>query len=142
MKKQLPALIASILMTGLIALVMFVTSANALFNPNSVAPANSPSANTGTTTDAAASADQAQIQQLQDRINEYAQREQQYQQREQQYQQREQQYQQSLANDQTEVQQAERQMQQIQQLLAALQDRGLIRIQDNGTILITGRGGD
>jgi peptidoglycan hydrolase CwlO-like protein len=131
MKKQLPALIAAALMTIFIALVMVVTGANALFNTNSVDPSNSPAANTSAAVDTSVSA--AQIQQLQDRINEYVQREQQYQQREQQLQQ-------TIQNNQQEVQQATEQLQQIQQLLAALQERGLIRIQRNGTILITGRG--
>ena len=140
MKKQLPALIAAVLMTGFIALAMVVTSANALLNKNGVDPANSPSTSTVATTDPVSSADQAQIQQLQNRINEYAQREQQYQQREQQYQQTVQQYQQTLANDQQQIQQAAMQVQQIQQLLAALQQRGLIRIQPDGTILIAGGG--
>jgi peptidoglycan hydrolase CwlO-like protein len=133
MKKQLPALIAAVLMTVFIALVMVVTSANALLNKNAVDPSNS--ASTSAATEAASNASQAQIKQLQDRINEYAQREQQYQQREQQAQQ-------TISNDQQQLQQAALQVQQIQQLLSALQDRGLIRIQNNGTILITGRGGD
>jgi peptidoglycan hydrolase CwlO-like protein len=133
MKKQLPALIAAILMTGFIALVMFVTSANALFNTNSVDPSNSPAANVSVAADTSSSA--AQIQQLQDRINEYAQREQQYQQREKQLQQ-------TIQDNQQQVQQAESQIQQIQQLLSALQERGLILIQRNGTILITGQGGN
>jgi TolA-binding protein len=134
MKKQLPALIAAILMTGFIALTMVVTSANALLNKNAVDPSNSSSATTVTAADSASSVDQAQIQQLQDRINQYAQREQQYQQREQQYQQ-------TISNNQQQVQQAALQVQQIQQLLAALQQRGLIRIQRDGTIVISG-GGD
>jgi TolA-binding protein len=135
MKKQLPALVAAILMTAFIALAMIVTSANALMNKNTVDPSNSASASTSAATDSIPSANQAQIKQLQDRINVYAQREQQYQQREQQYQQK-------LQDNQLRVQQAAAQLQQIQQLLSALQDRGLIRIQNNGTILITGRAGN
>jgi len=133
MKKQLPALIAAILMTSIIALVMVVTSANALFNTNSVDPSNSQTTNVSAPADSNSNA--AQIQQLQDRINEYAQREQQYQQREQQLQQ-------TIQSDQQQVQEAASEIQQIQQLLAALQQRGLISIQRNGTILITGQGGN
>ena len=135
MKKQLPALVAAILMTAFIALAMVVTSANALLNKNAVDPLNSAAASTGTSIDSVSNASQAQIKQLQDRINEYAQREQQYQQREQQYQQ-------TLASDQLQLQQAAVQLQQIQQLLSALQDRGLIQITNNGTILITGQTGN
>ncbi len=135
MKKQLPALVAAILMTAFIALIMVVTSANALLNKNGVDPSNSASVGTSTSTDSVSSTSQAQIKQLQDRINEYAQREQQYQQREQQYQQ-------TIGSDQLQLQQAAVQFQQIQQLLSALQDRGLIRIQNNGTILITGQAGN
>ncbi len=131
MKKQLPALLAAFLMTGFISLVMFVTSANALFNKNSVDPANSASS-TSITSASVSGADQAQIKQLQDRINEYAQREQQYQQREQQYQQ-------TLQSDQQQLAQAAAQIQQFQQFLFALQDRGLIIIQNNGTVLITAK---
>lgn len=125
MKKQLPALLAAFLITGFITLVMFVTGANALLNKNSVDPASS-----GASTSSASSVEQAQIKQLQDRINEYALREQQYQQREQQYRQ-------TLQSNQLQLQQAASQVQQIQQLLSALQARGLIQIQNNGTILIT-----
>jgi ABC-type transport system involved in cytochrome bd biosynthesis fused ATPase/permease subunit len=129
MKKQLPALLAALLMTGFISLVMVVTSANALLNKNTVDPANSVSSAANTSA-AVTSADQAQIKQLQDRINEYAQREQQFQQREQQYQQ-------MLQSDQQQLEQSTAQTQQFQQFLLALQQRGLIRIQNNGTVLIT-----
>jgi hypothetical protein len=129
MKKQLPALIAAFLMTGFITLVMVVTSANALLNQNAVDPSSSAStvsAASASTT----SLDQAQIQQLQDRIKEYTQREQQYQQRELQYQQ-------ELQASQTKLSEATVQVQQFQQFLLALQERGLIRIQENGSVLIT-----
>lgn len=114
MKKQLPALLTALLMTGFITLVMVVTSANALFSQG--APA---SANSATTSNL----DQAQIQQLQARINEYAQREQQLQQQ--------------LQSSQTQLSQATNQAEQLQQVLMALEARGLIQIQNNGRILIT-----
>jgi predicted transcriptional regulator len=132
MKKQLPALLAAILMTGIIALVMVVTSANALFNKD-VVDASSSTANTPKTAAVSSSAvDQAKIQQLQARIDEYAQREQQYQQREQLLQQ-------TIQSNQDQVQQAARLLQQVKQLLSALQDRGLIRVQQDGSIVLTGR---
>jgi len=129
MKKQLPALLTALLMTGFIALVMVVTSANALFNQNTVEPANSASPASASSA-AATGLEQAQIQQLQGRINEYAQREQQYQQREQQVQQQ-------LQESQLKLTQTTAQVQQYQQLLLAFQERGLIQIQENGRILIT-----
>lgn len=130
MKKQLPALLAALVMTGIITLIMVVTSADALFNNNTVDVANSTSAASNAAAVSIAVADQAKIQQLQDRINEYAQREQQYQQLEQQSQQ-------TIQNNQQQVQQAAQQIQQIRQLLSALQDRGLIVIQQDGSIQIT-----
>jgi hypothetical protein len=124
MKRQLPALIAAFLVTTFIALTMAVMSANALFNQNGVPVSNaSTSANS-----AVLSPDQAQIKQLQTRINEY--------------QQREQQYQSLLQQDQQQMQQLAGQTQQFQQLLFALQNRGLIRVQNNGSIVITGQPGN
>jgi predicted PurR-regulated permease PerM len=129
MKKQLPALLAALLMTALITLVMVVTSANALFNKNSTNVVNSVSAQPDSAAVSISAVDQAKIQQLQDRVNEYAQREQQYQQREKQYQQ-------TIQDGQLQVQQAAQQIQQIRQLLSALQERGLIVIQPDGSILL------
>ena len=119
MKRQIPALLAVFLITGFMALTMSVVGVNALFNKNSVPVVNSTAANP----------DQAQVAQLQDLVKQYQAREAQYQQREKDYQQREQQYQQQVA-------QATSQM---QQLLLALQSRGLIQVQSDGNIMITGR---
>jgi TolA-binding protein len=117
MKKQIPALFAAFLVTGIIALAMVVTSANALMNTNGTVASNDPAAVTSTT-----NVNQAQIDQLQARINEYQQREVQYQQL---------------------LQQDQQQMQQFRQFLFALQQAGLIQIRSDGTILITGgRRGD
>jgi uncharacterized protein YlxW (UPF0749 family) len=125
MKRQLPALLAAFLVTAFIALAMSVMSVNALFNPNSVAVSDSSTSAKG---QAALSPEQAQIQQLQARINEY--------------QQREQQYQTLLERDQQQLQQLATQLQQFQQFLFELQNRGLIRVQDNGSVVITGRPGN
>lgn len=114
MKKQLPAFIAALAITGFIALAMVVTSANALINKNGTAVSNDPAAVSSST-----NASQAQIDQLQARINEYQQREAQYQQL---------------------LQQDQQQIQQFRQFLFAMQQAGLIQIRTDGTILITGRG--
>src|SRR5574342_204044 len=117
MRKQLPAFIAALAITGFMALAMVVTSANALMNKNGTAVSNDPAAVASTT-----NANQAQIDQLQARIDEY--------------QQREAQYQQLLQQDQAQIQQ-------FRQLLFALQQAGVIQIRGDGTILINGpRGGD
>ena len=136
MRKQIPALLAAFLMTGVIALSMGVVGVNALYNSNSSTVSNVPvtaaaSAPVSATT-MSGLVDQAKITQLQDLVN-------QYQAREQQYQQREQQYQQQLQTDQTQLVQATNQIQQFQQLLADLQDRGIISIDQNGTITILAR---
>ena len=117
MKKQLPAFIAAMLVTGFIALAMIVTSANALMNKNGTVVSNNPASISSTT-----NIDQAQVEQLQTRINEYQQREAQYQQL---------------------LQQDQQQLQQYQQFMFAMQQAGLIQIRGDGTILITARrGGD
>ena len=117
MKKQLPAFLAAILVTGFIALAMIVTSANALMNKNGTAVSNSPASASSST-----NIDQAQIEQLQARIDEYQQREAQYQQL---------------------LQQDQQQIQQFQQFLFAMQQAGLIQIRRDGTILINApRSGD
>ena len=122
MKKQLPALFAALIMTVIITLVMAVTSANALFNQNTVATSASSKTGTGSDTNS------LQIQQLQSRIDEYAQREKQYRQQ--------------LQDNQTVQQQDAEQIQQVRQLIGALQSRGLIQVQENGSILITGHAGN
>jgi len=112
MKKQLPALIAALFITGFITLAMVVTSVNALMNKNGTVVSNDPSATTAATT-----ASQAQIEQLQARVTEY--------------QQREAQYQQLLEQDQQQIQQ-------FRQFLLAMQQAGLIQVRPDGTVVITG----
>ncbi len=114
MKKQLPAFVAALAITGFIALAMVVTSANALINTNGTANSNDPAIVSSST-----NASQVQIDQLQARINEYQQREAQYQQL---------------------LQQDQEQIQQFRQFLFAMQQAGLIQIRNDGTIVITGRG--
>jgi peptidoglycan hydrolase CwlO-like protein len=121
MRKQFPAFIAAIFVTGFIAMAMIVTSANAFLNKNGTVVSNDPAVTSATTT---TRIDQAQIDQLQTRINEFQQREMQYQQL---------------------LQQDQQQIQQFQQFVFAMQQAGLIQIRSDGTVLITasgGRGGD
>lgn len=116
MKKQLPAFLAAMIITGFIAFAMIVTSANALLNKNGTVVANNPAAASSNT-----NINQAQIEQLQARINEY--------------QQRETQYQQMLQDNQQKIQQ-------FQQFLVAMQQAGLIQIRRDGTILINSSRGN
>jgi len=120
MKKRLPALVAAFLITAFITLAMGAVSLNALFNPNSVAASNK--AGVAAASSAPSSLQQAQIQQLQARIQEY--------------QQREQQYQTQLQNDQQQIQQAGAEVQQFKQFVLALQARGVIQIQPDGSVAI------
>ncbi len=110
--KRILALVAAFVMTGLVALCMLAVGGAALFNPNSVPVSNSPSAPSSV----AASADpstQAQVAELQNEIAQYQQ----------------------------QLDQANAQLQDYQNLLTALQQRGLIRILSDGTIQIRGGGG-
>jgi len=119
MKKQFPALIGALLITGFIAMAMGVTGVNALLNKNGTVVSNDPAVSSLT---AGTNLNQAQIDQLQARINEY--------------QQREVQYQQLLQQDQQQIQQYE-------QFIFAMQQAGLIQIRSDGTVLITALcGGD
>src|SRR5512142_2393805 len=118
MSKKLAALMAAFLSTICVGVAILAVGGAALFNPNGTAAAQSP-AQAAT---AAASGNQAQVQQLQALIS--------------QYQAREQQLQQQLQNANGQVQQAQQQMQEVRSLLLALQQRGLITITGDGQILI------
>jgi uncharacterized protein YpmS len=122
MRKQIVALLAAMLITGLIAMSMVVIGANAMTNQKGTAASNSPAAAGSTTT----SSDQAQqIALLQAQVA--------------QYQAREQQYQAALSSDNTQLTQAASEQQMIQQLLAYLQSHGLISIDSQGQITVNGR---
>lgn len=116
--KQLQALIAAVIVTGLIGLGMLAIGVNAALNPNTVAPSNTPGDASASVSTASPEA-QAQIKQLQDLIAQYQNREKQYQ---------------------AQLNQADTQRQQYQQLLMELQSRGLIRINSDGTIQLRARG--
>jgi len=121
MKKQIPAIIASLLITLVIAMGMFVMGGDAILNPNGVPVQNAPGA---VTTVDPSSTTQAQLQQLQSLVA--------------QYQQREQQYQSELSTAQTQLNQATTTIQQYQRLLQALQSRGLITIDNSGRVFLPG----
>ncbi len=124
MRKQIVAFVAAMLITGAIAMSMIVVGANAMTNQNGTAVSNSPvsAAPAGSTT---ASSDQAQIAQLQAEVA--------------QYQARDAQYQAALKSDNDQLTQSASELQNVQQLLAYLQSRGLIQIDSQGQIYVTGR---
>lgn len=115
--KKLPAIIAAFGVTCLVGLMMLVVGVNAYFNPNSVAVDNQPGdaaqiAVTGNPVD--------QVQQLQARIQEY--------------QAREQQVQQQLNQASQQIEQANSELNQYQQLIANLQEMGVVRIDRDGNV--------
>ncbi len=124
MRKQLLALFSALLITGLIAMSMVVIGANAMSNQTGTVVSNSPAttAAAGSTT---SSSDQAMIAQLQAQVA--------------QYQTRDQQYQAALASDNQQLAQDSSEIQMIQQLLAYLQQHGLISINNQGQITVNGR---
>ncbi len=119
--KRIYALIAAVIITGVVGLGMLAIGLNATFNPNSVAAANAPAVAASAASPAASPSgqNQAQVQQLQSLISQYQSREQQYQAR--------------LSQD-------EAQLQQYQTLLSELQRRGLIRVNSDGSIQLPRRG--
>jgi peptidoglycan hydrolase CwlO-like protein len=119
MKKHYTALLAAFVITLCLAAGMFLISANALMNKNGVPVANSPAQATATAQ--VTSAQEAQLQQLQNQIA--------------QYQSREAQYQNELNTAAQQLQQANDQIRQYQAVLLALQNRGYIQIED-GRIFI------
>jgi hypothetical protein len=128
MSKQFGALLAAILITGAIVLSMFVVGVSAMTNRNGVAVSNSPAASAAastTTGSSASTSDQALIAQLQAQVA--------------QYQSREQQYQAALNTDNQQLSQVASEQQTIQQLLAYLQQRGIISIDNQGNIYVNGR---
>jgi uncharacterized protein YlxW (UPF0749 family) len=101
---------------------MVVIGANAMTNQNGTVVANSTASTAGAGL-ATASSEQAQIAQLQAQVA--------------QYQAREQQYQAALNSDNQQLVQAASEMQMVQQLLAYLQNHGLISINNQGQLTVT-----
>ena len=124
MKRQIPALVATFLITAFMTLALSVVGVNAMYNKAAI---DATTSQTTLSTDVK----QAQIDQLQALVSQYQQREVQYQQREQQYQQQVQQSQQQFSNTNS----------QLQQLIQTLQAYRLIRVEANGQITIIGQPG-
>jgi peptidoglycan hydrolase CwlO-like protein len=120
MKKHYTALLTAFAMTIFIGGGMFLVGANAFLNKNGVPVASSPAQATATAQ--VKSAEEAQIQQLQNQVAEY--------------QSRETQYQNELNNAGQQLQQANDQIRQYQMLLVALQNRGYIQVSQDGRIFI------
>ena len=127
MSKHAAALAAAVLITISAAVAIFAIGGAALLNRSGVKAANASSKGPGVSD--AAIVQRTQLEQMQVQIL-------QYEAREEKYQQREQQYQQVLAEAQSKVQAAEQQSQQVQSLLSELQQRGLITISNDGSIII------
>ena len=125
MRKQIVALFAAMLITGLIAMSMVVIGANAMTNQNGSVVSNSPASAVAAGSTSSTSDQAQQIAQLQAQVA--------------QYQAREQQYQAALASDNTQLTQAASELQMIQQLLAYLQSHGLITVDSQGQIYVNGR---
>jgi peptidoglycan hydrolase CwlO-like protein len=123
--KRFQAIVAAALTTALIALGMVVIGADAASNTNTVPVSNSPSSTTTLASNTTAVDAQTQLGQLQSLIN--------------QYQDREKQYQTEINNLSQKLSQANGQVDQLQQILLALQQRGVIQITQDGQVLIRGR---
>jgi peptidoglycan hydrolase CwlO-like protein len=127
--KALPAILFALAITALVGVSMFAIGGNAILNPKSVPVTNSPTTNVSLSN---SSQDQQQLQQMQQLIT--------------QYQQREKQYQSELTDAAQRLNQANQQLDQTnqtltayQQLVQALQARGLIQINGDGSVFIRGR---
>jgi hypothetical protein len=118
MKKHYTALLAAFLITMCMGAGMLLVSGSAYLNKNGLPVADSPSAATATAV--YTSAQEAQLQQLQDLVN--------------QYQTREVQYKNELAKASQQLDAANAQVQQYEMVMTALQSRGVIRIDQNGRI--------
>jgi hypothetical protein len=120
MKKQHTALLVAFAVTICMGAGMLLVSGSALLNKNGLSVANSPAQATATAM--VMSAEQAQIQQLQNLVKEY--------------QTREVKFQSELQSAGQGLQQANDQLRQYQMLLAALQNRGYITVNSNGQIIV------
>jgi hypothetical protein len=123
MRKQVVAFLFAFIITAIVGLSMLVVGVNAAINPNGVPVSNSP-ASSAAKSASLSPTDQAQIAQLQSLVD--------------QYKAREQQYQAVINSDNQQLSQASQEIQMIQQLLAYLQNRGLIQIDSQGQITVRG----
>jgi hypothetical protein len=119
MMKHFTALLAALGMTAIVGLALLGIGLNAMVNRNVVQTQDAPSVSTTSQISVASS---TQVDQMQSLIR--------------QYQARDQQYQSQLNSVIQQLNQRNAQLQQFTQLLLELQNRGLIFIQPDGTILI------
>jgi septal ring factor EnvC (AmiA/AmiB activator) len=133
---QLKALFASLLVTGLLAAVMFVIGASAVLS-RPAAPVNAASNVSAVTNNTAASS--AETQQLRDLVNQYQAREKQLRAQLDDMNQQLNEKDQQLAQANDQLAQANQQIGQFQNLLEALQERGVIQITADGRIRIPAR---
>lgn len=124
--KKLPAIFAALVVTGVMALAMLVIGANAIFKPGSAAAANDPAA---VEQIAITGGDAQTVAQLQARIQEY-------QAREQQYQQQLQQARAEIEQANSQIEAANSQLIQYEQMIANLQQIGVVRIDDDGNLSV------
>ena len=128
MKKSIVALLVALMITACVGVSMFAIGGAALLNKNvspmSNSPVDTPDAVSLNTTQSA-----DQTSKLQNLVS-------QYQAREKEFQQREQQLQNELDQANAQLQSDQETLQQAQMLLSALQQRGLIRITNDGRIFI------
>jgi biotin-(acetyl-CoA carboxylase) ligase len=122
--KRVQGFIAATFITALVAVGMVGIGINAISNPNSVAVSDSPAQTTQVSTNAASDQTSAQIDQLQNLIK--------------QYQSREQQYQSEIKSLSQQLSDANATAEQAQQVLQALQERGIIQITRDGRIFLRG----
>lgn len=129
MKKSFTPVLVALLITACVGASMFAIGGAALLNKNGVSTSNSPAHQVSDAVGLNASQQVSQVDQLQNLVS-------QYQDHEQQYQQREQQLQEQLAQANAQIQQDQQMIGQFQNLLTALQQRGVIRITNDGRIFI------
>lgn len=128
MKRSISAILVGLLITACVGVSILGIGGAALFNKNGVPSASSP-AQVSSSSGANSPQQVSQSDQAQNLIS-------QYQDHEQQYKQREQQLQAELAQANAQIQQDQQTIQQFQNLLSALEQRGLIRITNDGRIFI------
>ena len=143
--KTFPAILAALGITAVVAIGMLLIGANAFFNPNSGPVSNSPTtvqaaapasdANLISASVSAAGTSEQQIAQLQALVK-------QYQGRETQYQTELDQAAQKLNQMNQQLTQANQTAQDYQNILAQLQQMGVIQISGNGTITVNRFGGE
>jgi hypothetical protein len=147
--KAFPALLFALAITAIIAISMFIVGGNALLNQNTAPVLNAPpaasssgisnasapaAAGPSAVSDPQLATAQQQITQMQDLLN-------QYQAREKTYQTELKQAAQKLSDANSQLAQDNQQIQVFQQVLQALQQRGIIRITQDGTIELLSGGG-